>query len=885
MTTATGRLSAALADRYRIERELGVGGMATVYLAEDLKHERKVAIKVLKPELAAVLGAERFVVEIKTTAAMSHPHILPLFDSGTADGFLFYVMPYIQGETIREKLNRETQFGVDEAVRIAREVADALDYAHRHGVIHRDIKPENILLHDGRAMVMDFGIALAVSAAAGGRMTETGLSLGTPHYMSPEQATAEKEISARSDQYSLASVLYEMLAGQPPYVGGSAQQIIMKIITEQAQPVTALRKSVPPNVAGALAKALEKLPADRFEHAKAFAEALGNPQFLGTSHTGTAHSGLRSRAFGPREAIPWGVAVLATATAVVFGVRGAPSTTVQPTRFTITAPGVEISSNPAVAVSSDGRTIVFAGANGGVTRLYARTLDDPVPRAVAGTEGANGVALSPDSRWVLFSSSDDRVKRVPLEGGRPETLVRTPQPAGLTWNEKLGPVLGMPLMSARYKGLSTIPPRTDTTLTALTLAVRPERFLMHHEPLALADGNTILFADIDEGAARLGVLNIDDSTTSTLDLEARQLAGIAGDILAYVGRGDHLMAARVDLKARRVIGEPVRIPVGTETVNYAVLSPTGTLVIHTVPSAYQAVFVDERGVAEPLTPDTVNWLQPRYSPDGRRIVFDGNFRRSNAIWLYDMESRGLSKLNDGKSSAARLVSWSPDGRRVLNSTRGAGEFRFEWITVDGTRAPEAIPGFPQGAIVGSVAVAPDGRSYVIGTAFRSGGFNLQLLRPGVDSAATPFVETDANEVSPSFSPDGRWVAYASDESGRYEVYAKPFPGPGARVQISDAGGGEPVWSKDGRRLYYRNGRDMIAADLERGARDGTLAVGERRHLFSGDYFGGLSERGASYDVSPDGKRFVMARALNGAGAQLLVWTGWLDEVRRRLMEQ
>jgi len=251
------RLKSSLADRYRIDRELGAGGMATVYLAQDLRHDRHVAIKVLKPELAAVLGAERFVVEIKTTAALQHPHILPLFDSGTADGFLYYVMPYVQGETIREKLNRETQFGVEEAVRIVREVADALDYAHRHGVIHRDIKPENILLHDGRAMVMDFGIALAVSAAAGGRMTETGLSLGTPHYMSPEQATAEKEITPRSDIYSLATVLYEMLAGQPPHIGGSAQQVIMKILTEDPAPVSAMRKNVPPNVVAALAKALD----------------------------------------------------------------------------------------------------------------------------------------------------------------------------------------------------------------------------------------------------------------------------------------------------------------------------------------------------------------------------------------------------------------------------------------------------------------------------------------------------------------------------------------------------------------------------------------------------------------------------------------------------
>jgi len=279
VTDATQRLNAALADRYRIERELGSGGMAAVYFAADLKHDRNVAIKVLKPELAAVLGAERFVQEIKTTAALSHPHILPLFDSGEAGGFLYYVMPYIEGETIREKLNRETQFSVDKAVKIASEVADALDYAHRHGVIHRDVKPENILLHDGRPMVMDFGIALAVSAAAGGRMTETGLSLGTPHYMSPEQATADKQITARSDVYSLASVLYEMLAGEPPHMGNSAQQIIVKIIAERAQPVTALRASVPPNVAAALEKALQKLPADRFDSAKSFAHALANPAF------------------------------------------------------------------------------------------------------------------------------------------------------------------------------------------------------------------------------------------------------------------------------------------------------------------------------------------------------------------------------------------------------------------------------------------------------------------------------------------------------------------------------------------------------------------------------------------------------------------------------
>ena len=237
MSNAADRLTDALADRYRLERELGQGGMATVYLAQDLRHDRRVAVKVLRPELAAVIGAERFLSEIKTTANLQHPHILPLFDSGEADGFLFYVMPFVEGETVRDRMNREKQLPVADAVRIATEVAAALDYAHRHNVIHRDIKPENILLHDGRALVADFGIALAASKAGGTRMTETGMSLGTPHYMSPEQAMGEREITARSDVYALGCVLYEMLTGDPPFTGSTAQAIVARVVTESPRPM------------------------------------------------------------------------------------------------------------------------------------------------------------------------------------------------------------------------------------------------------------------------------------------------------------------------------------------------------------------------------------------------------------------------------------------------------------------------------------------------------------------------------------------------------------------------------------------------------------------------------------------------------------------------
>lgn len=277
MSEAAIRLAAALADRYRLERELGAGGMATVYLAEDLKHQRQVAVKVLKPELAAVLGGDRFLREITVTANLQHPHILQLYDSGEADGFLYYVMPYVVGETLRDRLGREHQLAIDDALEITKGVAGALDYAHRQGVIHRDVKPENILLHDGVALVADFGIALAVTAAGGERLTDTGLSLGTPAYMSPEQAAGDRDLDARSDVYSLACVTYEMLGGDPPFVASTVQAVLAKHIVDPAPPITTMRASVSPAIAKALAKALQKTPADRYHSAGAFVTALTAP--------------------------------------------------------------------------------------------------------------------------------------------------------------------------------------------------------------------------------------------------------------------------------------------------------------------------------------------------------------------------------------------------------------------------------------------------------------------------------------------------------------------------------------------------------------------------------------------------------------------------------
>jgi hypothetical protein len=250
-----------------------------------------------------------------------------------------------------------------------------------------------------------------------------------------------------------------------------------------------------------------------------------------------------------------------------------------------------------------------------------------------------------------------------------------------------------------------------------------------------------------------------------------------------------------------------------------------------------------------------------------------------------MGTQTLSKLNDGKPSRNDVLLWSADGRRVLNSRHVVRGFELEWIATDATVAPTPLTRVSDNAVIVSAAVAPDERTIALGTAFGSGGFNVMLLTVRGDTTLAPFAAADANEITPQFSPDGRWIAYASDESGRYEIYAKPFPGPGARAQISDAGGAEPVWAKDGRRLFYRNGRALIAANVAESDRDGTLAVAKREQLFAGDYFDGSPTRGAAYDVAPDGRHFVMARAVNGSGAQIIVWTGWIGELKKRLAEQ
>ena len=897
MTDAPQRLTIALADRYRVERELGQGGMATVYLAQDLKHDRLVALKVLKPELAAVLGAERFVVEIKTTAALQHPHILPLFDSGTADSFLYYVMPYVEGETLRDKLNRETQLGIDEAVKITTDVADALDYAHRHGVIHRDIKPENILLHDGRPMVADFGIALALSAAAGGRMTETGLSLGTPHYMSPEQATAEKEITARSDVYSLASVLYEMLTGSPPHVGSSAQQIIMKIVTEEAQPVTKLRKAVPPNVAAAVSKALEKLPADRFESAHAFMEALNDRGFT-TAMAGVVVPGSPSAArWRPLALAAGGLAVVFAVMAFWAWRRPVPPRPV--VRYSMGLPpdqamregilGVNI------ALSPNGKRLVYIGPGQGGDQLWVRDRDRLDATPLPGTVGASNPFFSPDGARIGFSTgSNVQLKVVSVNGGPPITLATTGSGSGGggAWGPDGWIYFDSP------SGLSRI--RAD--------GGTPEPYIPydsasgeigHAWPSALPNGKGLLYRSRRN-------LDPNDFDIVAFDFKTRERHVLTKGLLArymepgylvFLRSDGAVLAAPFDQDHFKLTGAAVPLLEGVMTKPFGsadlAISPTGTLayvpgLASSAGGVAELVYVSREGAISALNPPvTINPSANRalsLSPDGTRLALDVVGVASPDIWIKQLPSGPLSRLTfDGLGSFR--PSWTRDGQSVLYiMTPDSGAPSVWKKRADGSTAAELVWRVPGRPVVEAM-LSGDGQWLIYRVNLPDGNRDIYAVRPGRDTVPIPLLTGSFLEQGAALSPDNRWLAYTSNESGQDEVYVRPFPNTNAgRWQLSTRGGAAARWAHSGRELFFESaGGDLMEVPVTPGA---TFAPGEPRRLFplgSGLYGSTIVP---FYDLTPDDKRLVTVRlaAVNqapGAG-QLVLVDNWDEELKAKM---
>lgn len=586
-------LREALAERYHLERELGRGGMATVHLAHDLRHDRDVAIKVLHADLGAALGGERFLAEIRTTARLQHPHILPLLDSGEAGGLLYYVMPVVTGETLRARLERERQLPVEDAIRISREVADALHHAHLRGVVHRDIKPENILLQDGHAMVADFGIALAVQQAGGERMTQTGLSLGTPQYMSPEQAMGERNIDARSDLYALAAITYEMLVGEAPFTGPSVQAIVARVMTEEPRSLTMQRRAIPESVEDAVLQGLEKLPADRQGTVAEFATALTSGQ------SGSHRRARRAPAMAdsPRRlgtALVAGLALVASGVAVGRLMGGAAAPGPESSRhwnvllpeqvpLALTGPGPMGIWQLAIDISPAGDRLAYIASHGETTVLAVRPLDRDSAVVIPGTEGAFHPIFSPDGRWIAYFAGNE-LRKVQVDGGNAVTLTTVERPSGAAWPTDDELIVfqqdGFQFRRVKASGGGDTTILLDSQFGAPFVLPDGEWVVGH-----LGSGQLAMMSLTDTSMlaiTRRGVIALDSVRLDDLMIGFSPKYVSSGHLVFGSGDGG-LTALPFDPDKRRVLGGPVpvvsrvRIEEGFGSAQYAI-SPDGTLI-------------------------------------------------------------------------------------------------------------------------------------------------------------------------------------------------------------------------------------------------------------------------------------------------------------------
>ena len=905
-------LTRALAGRYDIERQIGVGGMATVYLAQDVRHGRPVALKILRPELAAVIGGERFLAEIRTTAALQHPHILPLHDSGEVDGTVFYVMPYIEGESLRDRIRHEHQLPVEDAVRIAGQVASALDYAHRHGVVHRDIKPENILLQDGQALVADFGIALAVSRSDGGtRMTETGMSLGTPHYMAPEQAMGEREISPKADVYALGCVLYEMLTGEPPFTGATAQAVIARAMTETPRLLSIQRHTIPRHVEAAVFTALEKLPADRFATAEEFAEALTDPRYASAASPGAsgaaagAAGGWRSTEFRARLALP--LALVALASLAVLTARAFRA---DPPELTFRLPLAFAPQQSPVAdlpfrLSPDGKGIVYLGPAAGASwQLWYKGPDrwDAVPLERTADAGAS-FAFSPDGRAIAFVAGGGQLQRVPVDGGA-MTVLSDSATGGLTWLDD------NTIVFVADGGRSLR--RVSADGGVVTTVVRGDYSGYSVAPEAIPGSRGVLFGHCSPGCAAFDVMAIEFGVSEPRSLDLSGVALGAVGLARYVEPGYLLFArpggvvaaAPFDARSLTVTGPAVPVIDGVATGRAGLMwdvTPGGTLLTRSGEvglglAEFEAVWVDRSGRQTPI--DTAwhyrmvsfganaGWA---LSPDGTRLAIGLNTDAGDDIWVKRLPAGALSRITVDSAADFR-PRWSRDGGHLFFiSTRGDGRAAMYARRSDGTGQDSLVLKLPDPGSIFEAGFAPDGRSLVLrsgGTVNVVGGRDISVIRLGTDSLPRQLIATQFDEEAIALSPDGTLIAYETNETGRTEVYVRPYPNAdGGKWQVSVNGGGAPLWSRNGRELFFVDGsRSMVAVPVAPGA---VPTFGAHKVLFTMPPELYLLEREfyTPFDISADGQRFLMSRQRRAASRPpepLVLTLNWRTELVRKM---
>jgi len=875
---------------YEIQSALGAGGMGEVYRARDTRLERTVAIKIVPAHLSQNADAvERFHREARAISSLSHPNICHLYDVGDQDGTSYLVMEYLEGETLADRL-RKGPLPLEQVFKVGAEICDGLEKAHRSGVVHRDLKPSNIMLTKSGAKLMDFGLAKVPVAVVGAGssadslttvsrpLTAGGMIIGTFQYMPPEQVEG-KEADPRSDVFSLGAVLYEMVTGKRAFEGKTTASTMAAILAADPQPISTIQPMSPPALEQVTRACLAKDPDERLQTAHDV-----KLQLKWIAEGGCKVAPLPG--VGMRNVSGWRVLVLCLGTLLLgaaiaslapWNLKPTPARPVS--RFVIMLPpGQRLTGldQPALALSPDGVHLAYVATQGSAQQLYLRTMDSLGARPIPGTDGATAPFFSPDGQWLGFFASG-KLKKVSVSGGAALTLGDALQPRGASLGS-----LGLIAFAPSWASTIQQVPDAGGTSQALTHFTKGEN--SHRWPEFLPGGKAVLFSAAMTSSTWV---NPQVAVHSTATGERRNLVqlgtqpryALSGHLL-YAQAGT-LMAAPFDPQRLALTGAAVPVVEGvlqsaiSGAAQYS-LSSTGSLAY--VPGSMQAdqrklVWVTRNGAEQPIAAPARAYRIPRLSPDGRRVVVAID-EEGAQTWLYDLSRDTLTRLTFGGTVNQAPV-WSPDGKRVVFQSNREGPLNVFLQLADGSGGLERLTTGPSPA---ANSWSSDGQLLAFVNVDPANGWDIWVLRLS-DHKAQPFLQTASNESAPRFSPDGHWLAYASDETGHSEVYVQPYPGPGGRWQISADGGTEPAWNPNGRELFYRSGRKMMAVEI---ATQPGFTAGKPRVLFEGDYLP-TPLQFPNYDVSQDGQRFLMLKPSEqeaAAPTQINVVLNWFEELKR-----
>jgi eukaryotic-like serine/threonine-protein kinase len=859
-------------SHYKILEKLGEGGMGVVYKAQDTKLNRPVALKFLPSHLAAsVQDRARFIQEAQAASALNHPNVCTIHDIQDYENQTFIVMEYVEGVTLQEKMQT---VGLKQAMEIGIQIADGLAAAHEKGIVHRDIKPENIMIRkDGIVQIMDFGLAKLRGST---RLTTSKGLLGTIAYMSPEQVQG-LETDHRTDIFSLGIILYELLAGRSPFNGVHESAIIYEIVNVNPRPISAVVRNVDPRVEQVVVKCLEKEQNERYQSVKDVAvdlrRILRDPDAM---HTFSAVREIPSSALltssGNRAANHaeaqnrrrwfWVFAALVFfCSTVLFAIRDyflrSPDEPFAIKTLILPAENGTLASTGSFTLSPNGRRIVFsASSSNGKKLLWIRSIDDVQVRPLPGTEDASYPFWSPDSRSLGFFA-EGKLKRLDVEGGSVVAICDAREGLGGSWNQD-GTILFAPSSHLPIFRVSA----SGNTPVALTQLDTLKQEISHRWPYFLPDGRHFLFLSLTVSTGLRG--GTDAINVSSIDDKERKLVIHATTNVAYAdgyllcGIDGKLMAVAFDPASLGIKGDPVplveRIQINAADGAAAFSAASTNLLAYQFRSSQtgsQLIIFDLTGKEQGHVGDQAEYWDVRFAPDGKRLAYALNDRLSGNIdiWIYDLAGESRTRFTYS-TAPDRLPVWSRDGTQIVFASNRKGIFDLYRKKL-GTGQEELLLESSENKQPFDWSVDGKYIAYVTTTALKTRS-DIWVLPLAGDLTPIPFLRTEANEWDPHFSTDGKWIAYCSDESGRSEIYVRPFPGPGDPWQISPSGGSRPRWSRDGQSIFYLDPQNwvVLAEIVAKGSR---IVVGKNRLLFHAY----PKEYAGVYDVSPDGKKIVV----------------------------